>query len=90
MNLKQIRGSRVPLNLRATCVPRLLDDLHPLVAVALLLGSQLQRLLSIVTKHDEEVVLRREREIRQERRIKGSQDGTNTLSLQMTCCGSHR
>lgn len=60
MNLKQIRGSRVPFNPRATCVPRLLDDLHPLVAVALLLRSQLQRLLSIVTKHDEEVVLRRE------------------------------
>lgn len=56
---------RFPLTApRATCVPRLLDGLHPLVAVTLLLGSQLQRLLSIVTKYDEEVVLKRQKQSR--------------------------
>lgn len=41
------------------CVPGLLDGLHPFVALALLLGAQLQGLLSVVAEHDEEVVLRR-------------------------------
>lgn len=43
------------------CVPRLLDGLHPFIALTLLLSPQLQRLLSIVTKHEKEVVLKRER-----------------------------
>lgn len=42
----------------AMCVPCLLDGLHPFVALTLFLGPQLQRLLSIVTKHNEEVVLK--------------------------------
>lgn len=45
----------------ATFVPRLLDGLHPFVALTLLLRPQFQRLLSIMTKHDEEVVLRRDK-----------------------------
>lgn len=47
------------------CVPRLLDSLHPFVALALLLRPQLQRLLSIVTEHDEEVVLKVETQKRE-------------------------
>lgn len=42
----------------AMCVPCLLDGLHPFVALTLFLGPQLQRLLSIVTKHNQEVVLK--------------------------------
>lgn len=45
-------------------VPRLLDGLHPFIALILLLGPQLQRLLSIVAKYNEEVVLSRQREKR--------------------------
>lgn len=44
------------------CLPGLLDRLNPFIALALLLCSQLQRFLSIMTKHDEEVVLQRKRE----------------------------
>lgn len=46
-------------------VPRLLDGLHPFIALTLLLGPQLQRLLSIMAKHNEEVVLRRQRQKRE-------------------------
>lgn len=46
----------------AMCVPGLLDCFHPFVALTLLFCPQLQRLLSIVTKHNKEVMLKRERE----------------------------
>lgn len=44
------------------CIPRLLDDIHPFITLTLLICPQLQRLLSIMTKHDEEVVLSRQEE----------------------------
>lgn len=43
------------------CIPGLLDGLHPFIALTLLLCPQFQRFLSIVTKDDEEVVLKREK-----------------------------
>lgn len=46
------------VHLSAVDSPGLLDELHPLVAVRLLLRPQLQRFLSIVAKNDQEVVLR--------------------------------
>lgn len=53
---------------RVTVVPGLLDGLHPLVALTLLLGPQLQRLLPVVTEHNEEVVLGRHREKKREQK----------------------
>lgn len=44
------------------CIPGLLDGLHPFITLTLLLCPQLQRFLSIMTKHDKEVVLRREKD----------------------------
>lgn len=46
------------VHLSAVDSPGLLDELHPLVAVRLLLRPQLQRFLSIMAKNDQEVVLR--------------------------------
>lgn len=72
-----------------TClrVPRLLDGLHPLVAVALLLGAQLQGLLSVVTKDDQEVVLRRQKGKQGEVLQTGTEEDTEPgrgLALGMT------
>ena len=49
------------------CIPGLLDGLYPFITLRLLLCPQLQRFLSIMTKHDEEVVLMREKKIKREK-----------------------
>ncbi len=72
----------------AMCVPRLLDGLHPFITLTLLLRPQLQRLLSIVTKHDEEVVLKREK-IKREKlfiSVTPRPNTSTTVSLYSTRC----
>lgn len=49
------------------CVPRLLNGLHPFIALNLLICPELQRLLPIMAKHDEEVVLIREKQREKEK-----------------------